>query len=325
MKVHRRRLLCIAGASVALPALMRTASAQSYPTRPVRCIVGYSPGGGVDIFVRLICQWLSERFGQRFLVENRPGAASNIATEVVVRAPADGYTLLGFDAAAAINSSLYVNLNFNFIRDIAPVVGIVRTPNVLLLHPSVPANSVPEFIAYGKSNPGKLYMASGGVGTTTHLTGELFKMITNVSMVHVPYRGSAPALADLVGGQIQVFFGPLPPSIHFIRDGRLRALAVTSATRADALPDTPVVGDFMQGFEANDWTGLGVPKSTPSEIVGTLNKEVNAALNDPRIKARVAELGGVNVGGSPADFGTLIAEDTQKWARVVTFSGAKVE
>jgi tripartite-type tricarboxylate transporter receptor subunit TctC len=270
-------------------------------------------------------QWLSERFGQQFVVDNRPGAASNIATEAVVRAPADGYTLLGFDAAAAINASLYVNLNFNFIRDIAPVVGIVRTPNVLLVHPSVPANSVLEFIAYGKSNPGKLNMASGGVGTTTHLTGELFKMITGVSMVHLPYRGSAPALTDLVGGQIQVFFGPLPPSIQFIRDGKLRALAVTSATRADALPDIPVVGDFLQGFEANDWTGLGVPTGTPTEIVDRLNKEINAALNDPRIKARIAELGGMRLGGSPADFGTLVAEDAEKWAIVVRFSGARVD
>jgi tripartite-type tricarboxylate transporter receptor subunit TctC len=279
----------------------------------------------VDIFVRLMGQWLSERFNQQFIVDSRPGAASNIATEAVVRAPADGYTLLGFDAAAAINSSLYANLSFNFVRDIAPVVGIVRTPNVLLVHPSVPANTVPEFIAYGKSNPGKLNMASGGVGTTTHLTGELFKMITGVSMVHLPYRGSAPALTDLVSGQIQVFFGPLPPSIQFIRDGQLRALAVTSATRADALPDIPVVGDFLQGFEANDWTGLGVPTGTPNEIVDRINEETNAALNDPRIKARIAELGGVRLGGSPADFGTLVAEDAKKWARVVRFSGARVD
>lgn len=325
VKINRRRFLCVAGASATLPTLLRTASAQIYPNRSVICIVGYPPGGGVDIFVRLIGQWLSEKFGQQFVVGNRPGAASNIATEAVVRAPPDGYTLLGFDAAAAINSSLYANLNFNFIRDITPVVGIVRAPNVLLVHPSVPANTVPEFIAYGKSNPGKLNMASGGVGTTTHLTGELFKMITGVSMVHVPYRGGAPALADLVAGQIQVFFGPLPPSIQFIKDGNLRALAVTSATRVDALPDISVIGDFLQGFEANDWTGLGVPKSTPAAIVDRLNKEVNQALNDPRIKARVAELGGVGLGGSPTDFGTLIAEDTEKWAKVVRFSGAKVD
>jgi tripartite-type tricarboxylate transporter receptor subunit TctC len=304
---------------------MWTASAQNYPTRPMRCIVGYPPGGGVDIFVRLIGQWLSERFGQQFVVENRPGAASNLATEEVVRAPADGYTLLGFDAAETINSSLYAHLNFNFIRDIASVVGIVRTPNVLLVHPSVPANTVPEFIAYAKSNPGKLNMASGGVGTTTHLTGVLFMMMTGVSMVHVPYRGAAPALADLVAGQAQVFFGPLPPSIPFVRDGKLRALAVTSTTRADTLPDIPVVGDFLWGFEANDWTGLGVRANTPAEIVNSLNKEVNAALNDPRIKARVAELGGVPLGGSPTDFGMLIAEDTKKWAKVVRFSGLRVD
>jgi tripartite-type tricarboxylate transporter receptor subunit TctC len=304
---------------------MRTASAQNYPTRPVRCIVGYSPGGGVDIFVRLIGQWLSEGFGQQFVVENRPGAAGNLATEDVVGAPADGYTLLGFDAAETINSSLYAHLNFNFIRDIASVVGIVRTPNVLLVHPSVPANTVPEFIAYAKSNPGKLNMASGGVGTTTHLTGVLFMMMTGVSMVHVPYRGAAPALADLVAGQAQVFFGPLPPSIPFVRDGKLRALAVTSTTRADTLPDIPVVGDFLWGFEANDWTGLGVRANTPAEIVNSLNKEVNAALNDPRIKARVAELGGVPLGGSPTDFGMLIAEDTKKWAKVVRFSGLRVD
>jgi tripartite-type tricarboxylate transporter receptor subunit TctC len=325
MKVHRRRLLCIAAASAVLPALMRTANAQTYPTRPVRCIVGYPPGGGVDIFVRLMGQWLSERFGEQFVVDNRPGAAGNIATEAVVRAPADGHTLLGFDAAATINSSLYANLNFNFIRDIGPVVGIVRTPNVLLLHPSVPADTVPEFIAYGRSNPGELNVASGGLGTTTHLTGELFKMLTGVSMVHVPYRGSAPALTDLVSGQIQVCFGPLPPSIQFVRDGKLRALAVTSATRADALPDIPVLGDFVQGFEANDWTGLGVPTSTPAEIVDRLNKEINAALHDPRIKTRVAELGGVGLGGSPTDFGTLIAEDTEKWGKVVRFSGIRVD
>jgi tripartite-type tricarboxylate transporter receptor subunit TctC len=291
----------------------------------MRCIVGYPPGGGVDIFVRLIGQWLSERFGQQFVVENRPGAASNLATEEVVRAPADGYTLLGFDAAETINSSLYAHLNFNFIRDIASVVGIVRTPNVLLVHPSVPANVVPEFIAYAKSNPGKLNMASGGVGTTTHLTGVLFMMMTGVSMVHVPYRGAAPALADLVAGQAQVFFGPLPPSIPFIRDSKLRALAVTSATRANALPNTPVVGDFLQGFEANDWTGLGVPANTPAEIVDRVNEQVNAGLKDPRIMARIAELGGVGLGGSPTDFGMLIAEDTKKWAKVVRFSGAKVE
>jgi tripartite-type tricarboxylate transporter receptor subunit TctC len=304
---------------------VRTASAQIYPTRPLRCIVGYPPGGGVDIFVRLMGQWLSERFDQQFIVDNRPGAASNIATEAVAHAPADGYTLLGFDAAAAINSSLYVNLNFNFVRDIVPVVGIVRTPNVLLVHPSLRANTVPEFIAYAAANPGQLNMGSGGVGTTTHLTGELFKMIAGVSMVHIPYRGSAPALTDLVAGQIQVFFGPLPPSIQFIRDGKLRALAVTSATRADALPDIPVVGDYLQGFEANDWTGLGVPTGTPTEVVGRLNKEINAALNDPRIRARIAELGGMRLGGSPADFGTLVAEDAEKWARVVRFSGARVD
>jgi tripartite-type tricarboxylate transporter receptor subunit TctC len=304
---------------------MRTASAQNYPARPVRCIVGYSPGGGVDIFVRLVGQWLSERFGQQFVVENRPGAASNLATEEVVRASADGYTLLGFDAAETINSSLYAQLKFKFIRDIASVVGIVRTPNVLLVHPSVPANTVPEFIAYAKSNPGKLNMASGGVGTTTHLTGVLFMMMTGVSMVHVPYRGAAPAIADLVAGQAQVFFGPLPPSIPFIRDGKLRALAVTSTTRADALPDIPVVGDFLWGFEANDWTGLGVPANTPAEIVNRLNKGVNAALNDSRIKARVAELGGVPLGGSPTDFEMLIAEDTKKWAKVVRFSGLRVD
>jgi tripartite-type tricarboxylate transporter receptor subunit TctC len=325
VKVHRRRLLCIAGASAALSALIRTASGQNYPTRSVRCIVGYSSGGGVDIFVRLIAQWLSERLDQQFAVENRPGAASNIATELVVRAPADGYTLLGCDAAAAINSSLYVHLNFNFIRDIGPVAGIVRTPNVLLVHPSVPANTVPEFIAYAKSNPGRLNMGSGGVGTTTHLTGELFKMMTGVSMVHVPYRGTAPALTDLVAGQVQVFFAALPPSIPFIRDGQVRALAVTSATRADAVPDLPAVGDFLPGFEANDWTGLGVPTGTPAAIVDRLNKEVNAALNDPRMRTRVAELGGVRLGGTPVAFGRLIVEDTEKWTKVVGFSGARVE
>src|SRR5438552_5267306 len=301
------------------------ATALDYPTKPVRWIVGYAPAGATDILARLIGQRLSERLGQQFVIENRPGAASNLATEAVINAPPDGHTLLLVNPANAINATLYDRLNFNFLRDIVPVAGFIRVPNVMEVNPGVPANTVPEFIAYAKANPGKINMASGGAGTSVHMSGELFKMMTGVNMVHVPYRGAAPAVMDLISGQVQVVFDNLPGSIEHIRAGKLRALAVTTATRSEALPDLPVVADFVPGFEASAWFGMGVPKGTPAEIVDKLNKEVNAALADPRIKARLADMGGVPIAGSPADFGKLLADETEKWAKVVKFSGAKPE
>jgi tripartite-type tricarboxylate transporter receptor subunit TctC len=282
----------------------------------VRCIVGYPPGGGTDIFVRLVGQPLSERLGQPFIIENRGGAASNIATEAVVRAPADGYTLLGTDAAAAINATLYDNLNFNFVRDIAPVA-IIQGPLLVTVHPSVPAKTVPEFIAYAKANPGKVSMASGGTGSTSHIGGELLKLMTGIDMLHVPYRGGAPAITDLMGGTVQVYFSPLPEAISNIKAGKLRALAVTTAKRSEALPDVPTIGESVPGFEANTWQGIGAPKSTPAEIVVLLNKEINAALADPTIKARLAELGSVPSPMSPAAFEKYIADETEKWAKVI--------
>ena len=281
----------------------------------------FAPGGGADIIARLIGQWLSERLGQPFIIENRPGAGSNIATEAVVHAPADGYTLLLVSPANAINATLYDKLNFNFIRDIAPVAGIIRVPNVMVVNPSVPAKTVPEFIAYAKANPGKLNMASAGIGTAPHVAGELFKMMAGVDMVHVPYRGDGPALTDLIGGQVQVMFAAMPSSIEYIRAGKLRALAVTTATRSEALPDIPTVGDFVPGYEASGWYGIGAPKNTPAEIIDKLNKEINAGLADPKIKARLADLGGTVLPGSPADFGKLIADETEKWAKVIKFAG----
>jgi tripartite-type tricarboxylate transporter receptor subunit TctC len=323
MKLPRRKFLHLAAGAAALPAVSRIASAQSYPTRPVRIIVGYAAGGGVDIVARLIGQWLSERLGQPFVIENRPGAATNIGTEAVVRAPADGYTLLLADAAAAINATLYDKLNFNFIRDIAPVAGIIRVANVMEVNPSFPAKTVPEFIGYAKANPGKINFASGGNGAPPHVSGELFKMMTGVDIVHIPYRGLAPALTDLIGGQVQVMFGTMPPSIEYIRAGRLRALAVTTATRSAALPDIPTVGEFVPGYEASTWYGVGAPKNTPAEAIEKLNKEINVAFADPKMKARLADLGGIPLPGSPADFGMLIANETDKWGKVVKFSGAK--
>ena len=322
MNRARRRFLCSAGA-IALACVPRLAWAQSYPTRPVRVIVPYAAGGSPDILGRMIGQWLSERLGQPFIVENRPGGGSNIGTEAVVNAAPDGYTLLMIAPANAINASLYDKLNFNFIRDIAPVAGIIRVANVMEVHPSVPAHSVPEFIAYAKANPGKINMASGGNGTANHVSGELFKMMTGVDMVHVPYRGAAPAITDLLAGQVEVNFGAMPASIEHIRAGKLRALAVTTATRSEALPDIPTVGEFVPGYEASSWWGVGAPKNTPADIVATLNKEINAGLADPKIKARLADLGGTVIAGSPADFGKLIADETEKWAKVVKFSGAK--
>ena len=323
MKLSRRQFLYLATSAAAVPALSSVACAQTYPARPVRLIVPFAPGGGTDIFARLMGQWLSERLGQPFVIENRPGAGSNIGTEAVVRAPADGYMLLLVNAANAINATLHENLNFNFSRDIAPIVGLLRVPNVMIVHPSVPAQSVSEFIAYAKANPGKISMGSAGTGSTPHLAGELFKMMAGVNMIHVPYRGVAPAITDLIGGQVQVIFATVPSSIEYIRAGTLRALAVTSATRSEALPDLPTVAELVSGFEANNWYGLGAPRNTPDEIIGKLNQEVNAGLADPKMKARLADLGGTVLAGSPSAFGKLIAEETQKWAQVIKFSGAK--
>jgi tripartite-type tricarboxylate transporter receptor subunit TctC len=325
MKLPRRKFLHLAAGAAALPALSRIAGAQAYPSRPVRLIVPAPAGGGYDLTARLISQVLSERLGAPFIVDNRPGAGTNIGTETVVHAPPDGYTLLLVAAANAINATLYEKLNFNFIRDIAPVATIAGAPNVMVVHPSVSARTVPEFIAHAKANAGKLNMASAGNGTTPHLAGELFKMLTGVDMVHVPYRGGGPALTDLLGGQVQVYFGPMPPSIEHIRSGKLRALGVTSARRSQALPDIPSVSDFVPGYEASQWYGIGVPKNTPSEIIDKLNKEIDAGLGDLKMKARLADLGGTPLVGSPADFSRLIAEDTEKWAKVIKFAGIKLE
>jgi tripartite-type tricarboxylate transporter receptor subunit TctC len=323
MKIPRRHFLRLAAGAAVAPVVSHIAVAQTYPIRPVRIVVGTAAGGAADIHARLIAQWLSERLGQQFIIENRPGAGNNLATEVVVRAAADGYTLLMVATSAAINATLYDNLGFNFLRDIAPVASMVLVSNVMEVHPSFPAKTVPEFIAYAKANPGKINMASPGSGTVIHMAGELFKMMTGVNMVHVPYRGEAPALADLLGGQVQVMFSTLPGSIEHIKTGKLRALAMTTASRSDALPEVPTIGEFVPGYEASGWQGLGAPKNTSAEIVSKLNQEINACLSDPMIKARLAGLGSVVFPSSPADFGKLIAEETEKWAKVVKFSGAK--
>jgi tripartite-type tricarboxylate transporter receptor subunit TctC len=325
MKLPRRTFLHLAASAAVPPAMSRIAGAQGYPTRPVRIIVGFPAGGGVDIIARLMGQWLSERLGQPFLIENRPGAGSNIATEVVVRAPADGYTLLLVHASNAINATLYDKLNFNFIRDIAPVAGIIIVPNVMVLNPSVPAKTVPEFIAYAKANPGKINIASGGIGGPSHVSAELFKMMTGTDMLLVSYRGMAPAVTDLLAGQVQLMFNSLPASIEYIKAGTLRALAVTTATRSETLPSIPTMREFVPGYESPTWYGVGVPKNTPAEIVDKLNKEVNAALADPKMKARLADLGGEALPGSSVAFGKFIAEETEKWAKVVKFSGAKAD
>jgi tripartite-type tricarboxylate transporter receptor subunit TctC len=301
------------------------AAALDYPTKPVRWIVGYPAGGSTDILARLIGQWLSVRLGQQFIIENRPGAGNNLGTEQVVRAAPDGYTILLVNPANAINTTLYEKLSFNFVRDIAPVAGLIRVPNVMEVNPSVPAKTVSEFIAYAKANPGKINMASSGNGTSIHMSGELFKMMTSLAMQHVPYRGSAPMLTDLLAGQVQVTFDNMPSSIEHIRAGKLRALAVTTATRSEALPDVPVVADFVPGYEASAWFGLGAPKGTPPEIIELLNKEVNAAVADPNIRARLVDMGGMMINGTPAEFGKIIVEETEKWAKVVKFSGAKPE
>jgi tripartite-type tricarboxylate transporter receptor subunit TctC len=291
--------------------------------RPARIVVPFAAGGSTDINARLVSQWLSERLGQQFIIENRPGAGSNVGTEVVVNAPPDGYTLLLIGASAAINATLYDKLNFNFLRDITPVSGIMSIPFIMVINPSFPAKTVSEFIAYARANPGKVNMASGGTGTAGHMSGELFKMMAGVNMVHVPYRGEALALTDMLGGQVQAMFGTMPASIEHVRAGKLQPLAVTSARRSELLPDLPTVGDFVPGYETSAWQGVGAPKNTPAEIINGLNKEINAGLADPKIKARVADMGGTVLAGSPADFGKLIADETEKWGKVVKFSDAK--
>jgi len=323
MTIRRRQFLRIAGAALAAPAISSRAWALDYPTRPVHLIVGFAAGGPQDIVMRLMGQWLSERFGQTFIVDNRPGASGNIGAETVVRAAPDGYTLLSCSSPNAINASLYKNLNFNFVRDIAPVASIMRVPLVMEVNPSVPVKTVPEFIAYAKANPGKITYASAGIGTPQHVSAELFKMMTGVQMVHVPYRGAAPALTDLIGGHVQVMIDTTPASMQHIRSGKVRALAVTTLTRAEVLPDLPTVSDYLPGYEATSWFGIGVPKDTPPEIIGKLNAAINAGLADAKISARLKELGGIIIPGSPADFGKLIARETEKWAKVVEFSGAR--
>jgi tripartite-type tricarboxylate transporter receptor subunit TctC len=325
MKLPRRTFLHLAAGAAALPAVSRMAMAQPYPSRPVRIIVGQAAGSGSDTAARLIGQWLSERLGQQFIIDNRPGAAGNIATEAVVRALPDGHTLLLVNAGNAINATLYDKLNFNFIRDIAPVAGIFRVPQVMEVNPSVPVKTVSEFIAYAKANPGKVNMASAGIGSVHHVAGELFKFMTGVDMVHVPYRGTTPALTDLLAGQAQVMFDVTPSSTPHIRAGKLRALAVTTATRADVLPEIPIMGDFVPGYEASAWLGFGAPKDTPAAIIGMLNREVNASLADPAIKTRIADLGGTVLALSPAKFGKLITDETEKWAKVVKFANIKPE
>ena len=325
MKLPRRTFLHLAAGAAALSAVSRFTWAQAYPARPVRIIVGVAAGGATDIVGRLIGQWLSERLGQQFVIENRPGAGTTIGTEVVVRAPADGYTLLLVSSDSAISATLYEKLSFNFIRDIAPVAGIVRLPFLMLVHPSVPANTVPEFIAYAKANPGKINIASPGIGTAPHLAGELFKTMAGLNLAHVPYRGGAPALTDLISGQVQVMFLSPAASIEYIRSGRLRALAVTSATRWEGLPDLPTVVDFLPGYEASVWFGLGAPKNTPSEIIDKLNTEINAALFDPKLKARLTDLSGKVLPGSSTDFGKFMVEETEKWGKVIKFANIKPE
>ncbi len=322
-KLSRRKFLHLAMGTVALPAISRVARAGAYPSRSVRIIVGFPAGSLADTVARAMGQWLSDRLGQQFIVENRAGAGGNLGTEAVVKSPPDGYTLLLPVAANAINISLYEKLNFNFIRDIAPVSRVIDTAWTMVVNPSLPATTVPEFIAYAKANPGKINMASSGNGTLSHVTGELFKMMAGVEMRHVPYRGSPPALTDLLGGQVQVYFGPIPDSIEFIRTGKLRGLAVTTAARQEALPDLPTVGDFLPGFDVSGWAGIGAPKNTPTEIIDKLNTEINAALADPKMKAKLVDLGGAPLPHSPADFGKFIADEAEKWTKVVKFAAIK--
>ena len=320
MTLSRRTFMGLTAGAAALPTTSRIASAQAYPTRPVRIIVGFAAGGMTDVSARLIGQWLSERLKQPFIIENRPGAASNVAAEAAVRASADGYTLLMAGTTNTVNATLYDNLNFNFIRDLAPVAGVFRGPYVMVVNPSVPTTTVSELIAYAKANPRKLNMASPGTGTGPHIAGELFKMMAGVDMVHVPYRGAGPSLTNLIGGQVQVTFESTPASIGYIRAGTLRALAVTTTNRSEALPDIPTVAEFVPGYEASTWYGVCAPKATPAEIVEKLNREINAALADPKMKARLADLGGDVLAYLPADFGKLIADETEKWGKVVKFT-----
>jgi tripartite-type tricarboxylate transporter receptor subunit TctC len=318
MKLPRRAFLQLVAGAAALPAVSRIARAQAYPTRPVHWIVGFAPGGGNDIVARLMGQWLSERLGQPFIIENRPGAGTNIATEVVVNAPPDGYTLLLAGIPNAFNASMFGKLNFNFIRDITPVAGIIRMPFVMVVNPtSVPANTVPEFIAYAKANPGKVNMASAGTGGGTHLAGELFKMMAGVNLIHVPFRSNGPALTALLGGQVEVLFPSVASSVEYIRTGKLRGLAVTIAMRSEALPDLPTVSEFVPGYEISAWYGVGAPKGTPTEVIDKLNREINEILVYPKATAQLADLGGAPLVGSPADFGKLIADETEKWTKVI--------
>ena len=325
MKFLRRQFLRFAAAAIAAPALPRLAAALDYPVRPTRIVAGFAAGGGVDITARLIGQWLADRLGQPFVVENRTGAGGNIGTETVVNAAPDGYTLLLATVPNAVNASLYEKLSFNFVRDITPVAGVIRVPMVVLINPAVPAQTLPELISYAKANPGKVNMASAGSGSAPHMAGELFKMMAGVHMVHVPYRGQGPAMTDLLSGQVQVLFAAAPGTADFIKTGKLRALAVTTAARMQEQPDIPTVGDFVPGYEASQWYGFAAPKNTPAEIVDRLNKEINAGIADPGMKARLAAIGGATMPGSPSDFGRLIAEETEKWGKVVRAGGLKPE
>ncbi len=322
---HRRNILHLAAGAAALPALSRTALALDYPVRPVHLIVFFAAGGGNDIIARIMGQWLSERLGQQFVIENRPGGGGNIGTEAVVRAAPDGYTLLLVSSSNTTNATLYDHLNYDFIRDIAPVAGISREPNVMVVNPSVPAKSVPEFIAYAKANKGKINYASAGIGSSQHMSGEMFKMMAGIDMVHVPHRGSAPALQSLLGGAVQVMFASMPSSLEFIRAGKLRALAVTTAARSEELPDLQPIGDFLPGYEASVFYGVGTPRNTPPEVVERLNKEINAGLTDLKLRARLTDLGGAPLPGSPAEFAKLIASETEKWAKVIKFANIKAE
>src|SRR5438270_1247156 len=325
MTLPRRTFLMLAAAAAASPAASRMARAQAYPSRPVRIVVGFPAGGATDIQARLMGQWLSERLGQQFVIENRAGASGNIGTEAVAKAPADGYTLLQIVTPHAINAALYSNLNFDFIRDIAPITAVARLAYVVVVHPSVPATTIPEFIAYAKANPGKINYGSAGAGTPQNISCELFKMMADVNLVHIPYRGGAPATSDLVGGHLHVIFSPVSESIEHIKAGKLRALAVTTAKRLDVLPDVPTVADFVPGYEASGFAGIGAPKNTPADIIYLLNRELNAGLADTKIRARIEELGGTVAGGTPAEFGTIISAAVEKWAKVIKFAGIKAE
>ena len=325
MKLPRRNLLHLAAGAAALPTISRIGWTEAYPSRPVRLVTGFAAAGGSDVVARLIGQWLSERFGQSFIIENRPGAGGNIGTESVVRAPPDGYTLLLVTFANVVNASLYKKLNFNFIRDISPVAGLMRVPDLMAIHPSVPARTVPEFIAYAKANAGKITMASAGNGSSGHLAGELLKMMVGISLVHAPYRGNGPALTDLLGGQVELMFPTSPSVVEYVKSGRLRGLAVTTASRSETLPDLPTVSEFVPGYEVSGLYGIGAPKGTPAEFIATINKESNAALANPKMKARFVDLGGIVIPGSPADFGKVIVEDTEKWAKVIEAAHIKME